>query len=65
MLSLLSSWRVRSLRSIEDAIKKDIKKGRPLAERPRSRADIQRADNMDDAPRGVRMAIAIIMLFCC
>jgi len=45
--------------------KKDNKKGRLLAERPRSRADVQRADNLDDAPRGVRMAIAIIMLLLC
>ncbi len=36
--------------------------GRPLAERPWSRADVQRADSMDDAPRDTRMAISIIML---
>jgi hypothetical protein len=45
--------------------KKDNKKDRPLAERSWSRADVQRADSMDDAPRGVRMAIAIIMLSIC
>jgi len=45
--------------------KKGQQKGPPLAERPRSRADVQRADNLDDAPRGVRMAIAIIMLLLC
>ena len=43
----------------------DNKKARPLAEQPRSRANVQRADTMDDTPRGVRMAISIIMLLLC
>ena len=45
-------------------MKKDNKKGHSLAERPWSRAETQRTDSMDDAPRGVRMAISIIMLWC-
>ncbi len=43
---------------------KDNKKGHSLAERPWSRAEIQRTDSMDNAPHGVRMAISIIMLLC-